>query len=169
MIHLNIVGAVFFVFLAQQHLKHVSDYSEQTKAMFSVVCFIVLSSIIVHGITVPITHFHLKRRMKRKMKKAQKIGTMFIDASTTELIVSNPQINLGSLQEKLDNQDSEADDEHEESDEYVTDIECFDENRRCEMTMVTPLESVVAHPQSPVKEFMDELNGIDKKLEKLDA
>lgn len=67
------VGAIFFSTKIWQEYTFVSKkipiYKENAQKTFSIVCFIVLSSIIVHGITVPITNTHLKKRAKRKIKK----------------------------------------------------------------------------------------------------
>lgn len=59
------VGAIFFAISARDLLLRngVKDHAED---IFPLVCFFVLSSILVHGITVPLTNSHLKRRMKRK-------------------------------------------------------------------------------------------------------
>lgn len=66
------VGAIFFsiqardIILNQHTHHHVPVDRELVEMIFPVVCFIVLASILVHGITVPLTNSHLKRRMKRK-------------------------------------------------------------------------------------------------------
>lgn len=71
------VGAVFFSMMARNSLlehmptdAHANAVAEDT---FTIVAFLVLSSILIHGITVPITNFHMKKRAKRKVKRSAKI------------------------------------------------------------------------------------------------
>ena len=62
------VGAIFFamVCFTTEGLEDPIKYN-----VFTVVTFVVLSSIIIHGITVPITHISLKTKAKRKLRKQQ--------------------------------------------------------------------------------------------------
>lgn len=54
------VGAVFFGYHAIHELEHMD--LEVTKEIMPLINIIVLSSVIVHGLTAPIIHFHLKRK-----------------------------------------------------------------------------------------------------------
>lgn len=70
------VGAIFFALYAREHIHHHQSpevKSDIAEIVFPVVAFIVLSSILIHGITVPITNFHMKKRAKLKNKRTQKI------------------------------------------------------------------------------------------------
>lgn len=75
------VGAIFFALSARTRLNAYpfllrlsvtnSDGQDETTVPLGdvchwVICFFVFSSLIVHGITVPITNFHMKKRAKRK-------------------------------------------------------------------------------------------------------
>ena len=62
------VGAIFFAMVCFQ-----TDGLDVTVKynVFTVVTFVVLASIVIHGITVPITHISLKTKAKRKLKKQQ--------------------------------------------------------------------------------------------------
>ena len=78
------VGALFFTTVVKDVLDtHSNPISEDC---FTVVCFIVLSSVIIHSITVPFTHIHLKTRARRKRRKAtsKKQVDNTVDATDTE-------------------------------------------------------------------------------------
>lgn len=60
------VGAIFFAMVCRHH-DGISE--EVASSVFTVVTFVVLSSIVIHGITVPITHVHLKTRARRKAQR----------------------------------------------------------------------------------------------------
>lgn len=65
------VGAIFFSLMARDYLKALGNpFADKC---FPLVSWVVLSSIIIHGITVPITNFHMKKRAKLKNKRTQKI------------------------------------------------------------------------------------------------
>lgn len=71
------VGALFFAVQARTIFQNNPGASIEPGFLddiFTVVCFIVLSSILIHGITVPLTNSHLKRRMKRKVKRRNKLA-----------------------------------------------------------------------------------------------
>jgi NhaP-type Na+/H+ or K+/H+ antiporter len=70
------VGAIFFALYARFYfIEHAREgvSTEIVEIVFPVVAFVVLSSILIHGITVPITNFHMKKRAKLKNKRTQKI------------------------------------------------------------------------------------------------
>lgn len=80
------VGAIFFSMMARSTLlasKELVDKKEYVMEIsqnaFNVVIFLVLSSILIHGITVPITNFHLKKKAKRKVKKRAKLQLLESD------------------------------------------------------------------------------------------
>lgn len=72
------VGAIFFAIQARQKLikcdEMATTESKFIDQIFPVVSFIVISSIIIHGITVPLTNSSLKRRMRRKHKRDVKLA-----------------------------------------------------------------------------------------------
>lgn len=71
------VGAIFFAVQAIRILKEHPAAAISTgylEKIFTIVSFIVLSSILIHGITVPLTNSHLKRRMKLKVKRRNKLA-----------------------------------------------------------------------------------------------
>lgn len=96
------VGAIFFAIQARDILLHhlassdgggdSSVSREYVDKIFPVVAFIVLSSIIIHGITVPLTNSHLKRRKKLKVKRQRKLaarlGNLPHDATISSSILS---------------------------------------------------------------------------------
>lgn len=71
------VGAIFFSLITKDFVTtHASRIVVQTSIgedCFPLVCWVVLSSILIHGITVPITNFHMKKRAKLKNKRTLKI------------------------------------------------------------------------------------------------
>lgn len=89
------VGAIFFSIIAttdlRRHIMHLESHHETTSAsldsdalqslkdfvelIYPTVSFIVLSSILIHGITVPLTNSQLKRRMRRKKRKEANSAT----------------------------------------------------------------------------------------------
>lgn len=64
------VGAVFFSIMTRKRFGIEVLIGKWCPV---VVTFVVLSSIIVHGITVPMTNFHMKKRAKRKAKRKNKL------------------------------------------------------------------------------------------------
>jgi NhaP-type Na+/H+ or K+/H+ antiporter len=64
------VGAIFFSIMTR---KRFGGDALIGKLCPVVVIFVVLSSIIVHGITVPMTNFHMKKRARRKAKRKNKL------------------------------------------------------------------------------------------------
>lgn len=68
------VGAIFFALEARKSFElyeshtgnQIPGYSVIVNDIFPIVSAIVISSIVIHGITVPLTNSHLKKRMKRK-------------------------------------------------------------------------------------------------------
>ena len=86
------VGAIFFAMICKHHT---GLPQETATSIFTIVSFVVLSSIVIHGITVPITHVHLKNRARRKAARRKRFS---IDASTPALGVAlNPVTNSGIL------------------------------------------------------------------------
>lgn len=97
------VGAIFFsiqardIILNQHTHHHVTVDRELVEMIFPVVCFIVLTSILVHGITVPLTNSHLKRRMKRKellRKKAASELNHLADLDSNSPIYSGDEVDI---------------------------------------------------------------------------
>lgn len=64
------VGAIFFSIMSRDLL--IGHSPEIADLVFPIVAFLVLSSILIHGITVPITNFHMKKRAKRKIRRINK-------------------------------------------------------------------------------------------------
>lgn len=64
------VGAIFFAIMTKNNFGADTTIGRLCPA---IVTFFVLSSIVVHGITVPITNFHLKKRAKRKAKRQNRL------------------------------------------------------------------------------------------------
>lgn len=64
------VGAIFFSIMTRQELGMKSRIGSLCPVM---VTFFVLSSILVHGITVPLTNSQMKKRARRKAKRLNKI------------------------------------------------------------------------------------------------
>lgn len=84
------VGAIFFAVQARTIFQKNPGAAIEAGFLddiFTVVCFIVLSSILIHGITVPLTNSHLKRRMKRKVKRRNKLARQLAEMAqlSTEL------------------------------------------------------------------------------------
>jgi NhaP-type Na+/H+ or K+/H+ antiporter len=129
------VGAIFFAIQArdifQAHPTVVVDPAF-LEAIFPVVTFIVLGSILIHGITVPLTNSHLKRRMKRKVKRRNKLAQQLASMSMLgETPVETPILDT--------HEDHEEHEEHEDEYVYVTDDEGEGEDELTE----SPLSDVV--------------------------
>lgn len=80
------VGGIFFSMLCRQN----EALSDTVRAnVFTVVTFIVLASIVIHGITVPFTHISLKTKARRKLKRQQQqhklVGVPGYDDLDTQL------------------------------------------------------------------------------------
>lgn len=86
------VGAIFFAMVCRHHT---GIPQETASAIFTIVSFVVLSSIVIHGITVPITHFHLKNRARRKA--ARKKGFFSENSVPVVGAVSTPIGTSGTL------------------------------------------------------------------------
>lgn len=87
------VGAIFFAVQARaiftNHHYVLADASFLDD-IFTIVCFVILSSILIHGITVPLTNTHLKRRMKLKVKRRKKLAAQLNDLATAAMAVTSP-------------------------------------------------------------------------------
>lgn len=139
------VGAIFFAIQARHilltHPHETSISVEYIDKIFPVVAFIVLSSIIIHGITVPLTNSHLKRRKKLKVKRQRKLaarlGNLPHDATVSSSILS-------PMSDDTARGATEASTPLEDEYVYVTDDEGAEEGD------VSPLsEVIIDSSQSP--------------------
>lgn len=146
------VGAIFFAIQARDFINGASESSEAhlrfAEKVFPLVAFIVLCSILIHGITVPLTNSHLKRRMRRKVKRRKKQAALEAANSPATSHPHHPS------SETLDATSPAAEDPAglEEEYIYVTDDEDNGEVFDYESTIqegITPLSDVVVDPSSP--------------------
>ncbi|KAF7682767.1 Na(+)/H(+) antiporter 1 [Astathelohania contejeani] len=79
------VGAIFFAYHAENELKNYNF--SINKILIPLVHFIVLSSVVVHGVTAPIIHFHLNFRKKRRIqvKRLDITESEYTEADNIEL------------------------------------------------------------------------------------
>lgn len=135
------VGAIFFAIQARDcFLAHPGTQVSNVflEAIFPVVVFIVLSSILIHGITVPLTNTHLKRRMKRKVKRRNKLAEQL---ATIGAMNGDDEVPLAEPEPEPIEADHDEELGPEEEYIYVTD----DEEEEA------PLEDVIIDgPSSPV-------------------
>lgn len=71
------VGAIFFAIQARDIFESYPEANisnDFIERIFPIVAFVVLSSILIHGITVPLTNSHLKRRLKCKSRRKDKMA-----------------------------------------------------------------------------------------------
>lgn len=81
------VGAIFFAMVCRHHTELPQETSS---SIFTVVSFVVFSSIVIHGITVPITHVHLKNRARKKAARRKGfIGDLIAPMSLNNGINAN--------------------------------------------------------------------------------
>lgn len=143
------VGAIFFAIQARDIIIESSTAVNDSFAskVFPVVAFIVLASIVIHGITVPLTNSHLKRRKKRKVKRCKKREAMAAAAFSP---ISFPQ--MEEDHDDAASPDVEDPTAMEEEYIYVTDDEDNAEMLDYESTIqegASPLTEVTIDPASP--------------------
>ncbi|EPZ34071.1 Cation/H+ exchanger domain-containing protein [Rozella allomycis CSF55] len=95
------VGAIFFSLLIEEKLKIQTNSADEIDFIinntFTVVSFVVLASIIVHGITVPITNFHLKKRKQKKLRsRTAKINLALYEEDETDVGDELPKLTNAS-------------------------------------------------------------------------
>lgn len=92
------VGAIFFALEAQKAISlyeknfniKVPGYDIIVNNIFPIVSAFVISSIIIHGITVPLTNSHLKKRLKRKHLLAIKRDAEAMDFENNSKMMTSP-------------------------------------------------------------------------------
>ncbi len=135
------VGAIFFSLMAREYFKnphHPFEVAVATKIpdiAFPLVSWVVLSSILIHGITVPFTNFHMKKRAKLKNKRTQKLREQLmviagetIKEKDLEKETSNLPQSLKMAQAAVDQEPCIEDADDGEEWEYYTDYEDVDED-----------------------------------------
>lgn len=131
------VGAIFFSLMTRdffdKHGSMVIVPSTIGTDCFPIVCWVVLSSILIHGITVPITNFHMKKRLKLKNKRTQKIREQLAaiaGETVLEKDIAKETLNLPqTLKVAPDSCDKPVLTEEEEDEwEYYTDYEEIEED-----------------------------------------
>jgi NhaP-type Na+/H+ or K+/H+ antiporter len=142
------VGAIFFAIQARDIFHSHSDTpipKEFLDTIFPVVAFVVLSSILIHGITVPLTNSHLKRRMKLKVKRRNKLAARLRDIPVERTL---PALTSRTVMEESTASESVLEtpvSPIEEEYVYITD----DEDADISPLNESPLEDVVVDPSSP--------------------
>lgn len=128
------VGAVFFSLMAREYLltgpgTSIPGAKEMGEKVFPMVCWMVLSSIVIHGITVPITNFHMKKRAKLKDKRIQRLREQLI-AVAGETVRDKDVVKEAAAIDLVDQDQIMAsiEDEITEEWEYYTDYEDVEEH-----------------------------------------
>lgn len=150
------VGAIFFSLMARDffatHGDKITVPSRIGTDAFPIVCWVVLSSILIHGITVPITNFHMKKRAKLKNRHTQKIreqlaaiaGETILDKDIAKETLNLPQ--TIKIAPDASEQPTLTDEEEEDEWEYYTDFEDVHEDE------IEGLEEGTEYIRTPIPE-----------------
>lgn len=124
------VGAIFFSLIAKNIFEEgvhgqVQVQTNIAQIVFPVVAFVVLSSIIIHGITVPMTNFHMKKRAKLKSRRVQKMREQMVAVAGES--VPDKEVIKAAAAVGCTSPVPHDDDGGDEEWEYYTDYEDVDE------------------------------------------